>query len=224
LRQFISIEMILDKFLQLFVVKEKKFFPLFNQSAENIIKAAQLLIDLTKEENPDKRRIYSHRIKECEKIGDGITDRIIDELLEAFVTPFDRDDIHQLAQDLDTVLDDMRDASKKIAIYQPKGSDPKLVEIAEFILKDAELFLSVTRLFETMRSDVSKIDKLCDDIKEVEHIVDDIYESYLSSLFANETDAIELVKKKNIIQALEDTCDAAKDVSDTLRTIIVKIG
>lgn len=214
----------LDKFLQLFVVKEKRFFPLFIQSAENIVKAATLLIEQTKEPDQDERKIYAKRIKECETAGDRITDRIIDELLEAFVTPFDRDDIHQLAQDLDTVLDDIRDASKKFAIYQPKSNDRKLIELAEYILKDAELFLVMTHRFENMRSDITELAKICDSIKEVEHIADDIYESYLSSLFANETDAIELVKKKNIVQALEDTCDAAKDVSDTVRSIIVKMG
>lgn len=214
----------LDKFLQLFVVKEKRFFPLFIQSAENIVKAATLLIEQTKEPDQDERKIYAKRIKECETAGDRITDRIIDELLESFVTPFDRDDIHQLAQDLDTVLDDIRDASKKFAIYQPKSNDRKLIELAEYILKDAELFLVMTHRFENMRSDITELAKICDSIKEVEHIADDIYESYLSSLFANETDAIELVKKKNIVQALEDTCDAAKDVSDTVRSIIVKIG
>ena len=214
----------LDKFLQLFVVKEKRFFPLFIQSAENIVKAATLLIEQTKEPDQDERKIYAKRIKECETAGDRITDRIIDELLESFVTPFDRDDIHQLAQDLDTVLDDIRDASKKFAIYQPKSNDRKLIELAEYILKDAELFLVMTHRFENMRSDITELDKICDSIKEVEHIADDIYESYLSSLFANETDAIELVKKKNIVQALEDTCDAAKDVSDTVRSIIVKMG
>ncbi len=214
----------LDKFLQLFVVKEKRFFPLFIQSAENIVKAATLLIEQTKESDQDERKIYAKRIKECETAGDRITDRIIDELLEAFVTPFDRDDIHQLAQDLDTVLDDIRDVSKKFAIYQPKSNDRKLIELAEYILKDAELFLVMTHRFENMRNDITELAKICDSIKEVEHIADDIYESYLSSLFANETDAIELVKKKNIVQALEDTCDAAKDVSDTVRSIIVKMG
>lgn len=214
----------LDKILQIFVVKEKRFFPLFIQSAENIVKAAHLLIEQTKEDDPDERRILSRRIKECETAGDRVTDRIIDELLDAFVTPFERDDIHNLAQDMDTVLDDIRDASKKISIYQPIGHDRKLVEMADCILRDSELFLSITQLFETMRNDVSQIDKLCDEIKEIEHTVDDIYESYMSSLFANEKDAIELVKKKNIVQALEDTCDAAKDVSDTVRTILVKMG
>lgn len=214
----------IDKFLQLFVVKEKRFFPLFIKSAENIKKAAELLVEQTREEDPDKRRILAHLIKECETAGDAVTDRIIDELMDAYVTPFDRDDIHQLAEDMDTFLDTMRDSSKKIAIYQPKEVSPKLVSLSEYILKDAELLIEITGHFEKMRDDAKIVDDLCDRIKENEHICDDIFESYLSNLFEVEKDAIELVKKKNIVQALEDTSDVAKSLSNTIRSIAVKMG
>lgn len=214
----------IDKFLQLFVVKEKRFFPLFIQSAENIKKAAELLVKQTKEEDADKRRIYAHLIKEYETAGDAITDKIIDELMDAYVTPFDRDDIHHLAEDMDTFLDTIRDSSKKISIYQPKAVSRKLVSLSEYILKDAELLIEITGHFEKMRDDAKVVDNLCDRIKENEHICDDIFESYMSNLFEMEKDAIELVKKKNIVQALEDTSDVAKALSNTIRSIAVKMG
>ena len=169
----------IDKFLQFFVVKEKRFFPLFVQSAENIKKAAQLLLEQTKEEDADARRDYSHRIKECETIGDRITDKIIDEVLDAVVTPFDREDIHQMAEDMDTFLDCIRDCSKKIAIYQPKDPSHKVIEIAEYVLRDAEIMLEITGLLD---------------------------------------------KKKNIIQAIEDTSDVGKVLASTVRSIVVKLG
>lgn len=214
----------IDKFLQFFVVKEKRFFPLFDQSAQNIKKAAELLLEQTKEDDAEKRREYAHRIKEYETIGDRITDKIVDELLDAVVTPFDRDDIHQLAEDMDTFLDCIRDCSKKIAIYQPKDPSHKVIEIAEFIVKDADILVEITRLFEQMREKAKELDKLCDDIKEIEHVVDDIYESYMSNLFEFEKDPIELVKKKNIIQAIEDTSDIAKGLASTIRSVVVKMG
>lgn len=214
----------LDNFLQLFVVKEKRFFPLFIQSAENLVKAATLLLELAKEDNSDHRTILSHRIKECETTGDAYTERIINELLEAFVTPFDRDDIHVLAQNIDTVLDIIRDAAKKISIYQPNGTDDKITEMAEYILKAANDILALTMKFETLRKDYLEIDRICGDLKEIEHIVDEIYASFLSNLFKDEKDAIELIKKKSIVQALEDSTDAAKDVADTVRSILVKMN
>lgn len=214
----------LDNFLQLFVVKEKRFFPLFIQAAENLVKASTLLLELAKEDNTDHREILSHRIKECETTGDTFTNRINDELLVAFVTPFDRDDIHELAQDIDTVVDIIRDSAKKIAIYQPAGCDEKITEMAEYIDKAAHTILDITNKFETIRKDYVEIGKMCNDLKEIEHIVDEIYASFLSHLFKEEKDAIELIKKKSIVQALEDATDAAKDFADTVRCILVKMG
>lgn len=208
----------------MFVVKEKRFFPLFIDSAENIRKAATLLVKQAQTDDHDERRMLAHRIKECETLGDSITDKIISELLDAFVTPFDRDDIHALAESMDTFLDNMRDSSKKIAIYQPKAAGRKLIEISEYILKDAELLCEITGKFESMRDNLKELDHLCGQMKEIEHTVDDIYESYMSNLFEMEQDAVELVKKKNIVQALEDTSDVAKGVASTVRSIVVKMG
>lgn len=214
----------IDNFLQLFVVKEKRFFPLFVESAENILKASVLLLEQTRCTDPDGRKIYAHRIKECETAGDQITHKIVDELMDAYVTPFDRDDIHLLAESMDSFLDSMRDCSKRIAIYQPKDSSQKLIEIAEYIHKAAELFVTITGMFDDMRKLAKDVDKLCDEIKDIEHTVDDIYESYMFNLFDKEQNAIELVKKKNIAQALEDTSDVAKSVSNTIRSIVVKMS
>lgn len=214
----------LDTILQIFVVKEKKFFPLFIESAENILVATDLLLQQTKASDPEERRSLAHQIKTHETAGDRITNQIIDELLDAYVTPFERDDIHNLAESLDSFLDCIRDASKKIAIYQPKEVSEKMVEIAEYIKKDAEIVLEITKHFENLRKEVKLVDALCDQIKEDEHLVDDIYELFMSQLFEKEEDAKELVKKKNVVQALEDTSDYAKSLSNVIRSIVVKMG
>lgn len=214
----------IDSFLQLFVVKEKKFFPLFIQSAENIDSAADLLLQQAKSDNPDERRILAHRIKERETEGDNITRRIVDELLSAYVTPFDRDDIHQLAESMDTFLDCIRDSSKQIAMYQPKEPSRKLIEIAEYIKQDAQILVEIAGKFDNMRKETKAVDNLCNKIKEIEHIVDDVFESYMSNLFEFEKDAIELTKKKNIAQAFEETSDRAKSTSNVIRSIAVKMS
>ena len=212
----------INDILQVFVTKDKRFYPRFIASAENIVKASKLLVQITHVDDPEERKILAHRIKECETAGDEITDGIINELIEAFVTPFDRNEIHDLAEDMDSFLDCIRDSSKKIVIYQPKTSSRKIGEIADYILKDAEILLDIVGRLETMRKQSKELDKLCDDIKDIEHTVDDIYESYISNLFAFEKDPIELVKKKNIIQAFEDTSDTAKRLSTTIRSIVVR--
>ena len=216
--------MTFNDILQIFVTKEKRFFPQFIKSAENIVKAATLLVELTHEDDLEQRKILAHRIKECETAGDQITDGIINDLMDAFVTPFDRNEIHDLAEDMDSFLDCIRDSSKKIVIYQPKKNSRKLIKIAEYILEDAKIVLEIVSRLDNLRKETKELDKLCDDIKDIEHTVDDIYESYMSNLFAGEKDPIELVKKKNIIQAFEDTSDVAKKLSSTIRSIVVKNG
>ncbi len=214
----------LDDILQIFVVKDKKFHPLFVQSAENIKKAAEHLVALTKEEDFDHRDSIAKRIKEYENTEDEVTNNIIEELLNSYVTPFDRDDVHDLALALDTVMDLIRDSAKKIAIYQPKGVEPKLIEMAELLVKAGDKFVEMTGLFDNMRKNAPAIDAVCNDVREVEHDADDVYASFMSQLFKEEKDTVELIKKKNIIQALEDTCDSAKVVSDLVRSILVKMS
>ena len=213
-----------DKFLQYFVVKEKRFFPLFDQSSANILKAAELLVEQMKSDDPEARKEYSHKIKEYEKAGDTITNTIVDELLDAYVTPFDRDDIHELAEAMDTLLDNIRDSAKKFAIYQPKEHSRKMVEMADYTRKAAEILVQLTAKFPDIRSEAKAIDALCDEIKGIEHKVDDVFESYMSNLLTYEKDTREIIKKKNVAQALEDTSDSAKTVSSVIRSIAVKMG
>ena len=212
----------LDHFLQLFVVKEKSFFPLFVQMAEACKKASELLVKQAATSDPDDRRMLAHRIKEYEIEGDNIHAKITQVLIDAYLTPFDRDDIHELAETMDSFLDCMRDSSKLVAIYQPKEPSRKLINIAEYIDKAAGIMIEITKRFDTIRKDSKVIAAYCDDIKEIEHTVDDIFESYMSNLFAHEPDAKELIKKKNIAQALENTSDVAKVVSSKVRGIVVK--
>ena len=212
----------LDHFLQLFVVKEKSFFPLFIQMAEASKKASELLVKQAATSDPDDRRMLAHRIKEYETEGDNIHAKITQVLIDAYLTPFDRDDIHELAETMDSFLDCMRDSSKLVAIYQPKEPSRKLIKIAEYIDKAAGIMIEITKRFDTIRKDSKVIAAYCDEIKEIEHTVDDIFESYMSNLFAHEPDAKELIKKKNIAQALENTSDVAKVVSSKVRGIVVK--
>ena len=84
----------IDRFLQLFVVKEKKFYPLYIEQAANIEAAAKLLVELLQEQDPEKQKALYKDIKEYEHSGDMITAKLYEELNKTFVTPFDREDIN----------------------------------------------------------------------------------------------------------------------------------
>lgn len=214
----------LDRFFQLFVVKEKKFYPLYIKQAEITEKAAGLLVELLKEDSYEKRKELGKEIKKNESEGDKVAYAIFDELYKTFVTPFDRADIQQLASRVETFLDFIHDAAKKIVIYHPRSIDKVWIEIGESILEDAKILSGIMKELEFLSGKSKFLMQKCERIKEIEHEVDDLYECYMSNLFEVEKNAIELIKYKNIVQNLEDATDKAKEIGDCVKTIIVKIG
>ena len=214
----------LDRFFQLFVVKEKKFYPRYIKQAEITEKAAGLLVELLKEDSYEKRKELGKEIKKNESEGDKVAYTIFDELYKTFVTPFDRADIQQLASRVETFLDFIHDAAKKIVIYHPRSIDKVWIEIGESILEDAKILSGIMKELEFLSGKSKFLMQKCERIKEIEHEVDDLYECYMSNLFEVEKNAIELIKYKNIVQNLEDATDKAKEIGDCVKTIIVKIG
>ena len=214
----------IDRFLQLFVVKEKKFYPLYISQTENIVVAAEELKRLYLESNYELQKESYRKIKDLETKGDQITAKIYEELNKTFVTPFDREDIHVLASRIDTFLDFIHDSARKLAMYKALSPSKDLITIVDLILEDAKLINEIARNLEFLVKRNGEILKLCKRIKEIEHKVDELYEDYNIFLFQNEKDAIELVKNKNIVQSLEDTTDRAKEISDSIRSIIVKLA
>ena len=83
---------------------DEKFFDLFQQSAANTAQCARRLVELF--DSPGDEGLLA-KVQECEKEGDAITGAILDRLHTSFVTPFDREDIHRLAEEFDDAVDDM---------------------------------------------------------------------------------------------------------------------
>lgn len=214
----------IDKFLQLFVVKEKKFYPLFIEQTTNLKRASVMLVKMLKNTNPEEQTVLFKDIKAVESEGDTIARRIYEELNRTFVTPFDREDIHHLDSKIDTFLDFIHDAARRIAMYRPKQINATLVKIGDLIDKDADLLIEIANELENIQKKPKGIYDKCVQIKRIEHEVDELYEQFMSDVFAHEQDAIELVKLKNIVQALEDTTDKAKEVGDIIRGIIIKFA
>jgi len=214
----------IDRIFQLFIVKEKKFYPLFIAQLQNINEAAEDLRSLFLESNYDVQKEYHKKISDLETKGDKITATIYDELNKTFVTPFDREDIHILASRIDTFLDFIHDAARKQVMYKPKTIYKDLITIIDFIVEDARILQEIVNDLEQISKKSQEAVKRCRKIKEIEHKVDELYENFNCFLFENEKDAIELVKHKNIVQSLEDTTDKAKDISDSIRSIIVKLA
>ena len=123
----------IDKFLKFFVPKDHSFFPLFEEDAKNLIRAAELLKDLMVSSDPTEHERISKEIKNVEHIGDEITNKTYEQLNKSFITPFDREDIHELIGNIDDVLDSINGISRRINLYKPIKLIPVYQNMAALI-------------------------------------------------------------------------------------------
>lgn len=202
--------------------REKHFFPTYAKQAETAQIAAKYLKELVKSDDPEERKLLTRMIKKQESTGDELLREFYIELNEAFVTPFDREDMNALAMDLDKFLDFINHSAKTILMYNPKKIDKQIKEIIDNIHEDANLILEIFNLLDNLGNNHQQISELCQKVTLIEHAVDDIYGDYISYLFTNEQDEIELLKYKEIAQVVEDTTDRAKDVTTTVKSLIIK--
>ncbi len=201
---------------------EKHFFPTYLKQAETAQIAAKYLKELVKSDDPEERKLLTRMIKKQESTGDELLREFYVELNGAFITPFDREDMNALAMDLDQFLDFINHSAKTILMYNPKKIDKQIKEIIDNIHEDASLIMQIFGMLDELGKNHQQISELCQKVTLIEHAVDDIYGDYISYLFSNEQDEIELLKLKEIAQVIEDTTDRAKDVTTTVKSIIIK--
>ena len=213
----------LDKIFGFLLPKDRKFFPLFNEAADNLVLASELLIKLIRENDLIKREDYIRQIKEVEHKGDDITRNLLDELNGTFITPFDREDMHQLISTMDDVIDYIHTTSTRIHFYKLPSFPQEFVAIADFIHSANKEIQFVLRSVKNV-SDFLKFKASCDKIDTYESEVDYLYQEYLSNLFELETNAINLIKKRDILASLEKAIDKCDDVANVFSSIIVKIS
>jgi uncharacterized protein len=213
----------ISRIFQVLTPKERKFYPMFEQAADNLVKAAILLNKLfLTTDSADREKIIAD-IKEHEHISDDITHTLYDELNKTFITPFDREDINKLNDSLDDVLNMINSFAQKVKNHPPKNDSPYFLEISELILQASREIKTAIAELRNLKNP-RKIMDSCIRINEIENQADEVNNKALADLFENEKDAIELIKIKEMISALEKATDRAEDVSDVLKAIIVKAG
>lgn len=211
-----------NSFFSRFTPKEPKFFPLLKQLSEILTASSELLVEGMKHDSPEKRAIFYKRIKDMEREGDKLTHRILDELGTTFITPFDREDIHDLASGIDDVIDGINSCAKRIAIYNPHPISESEKELSRMIQQEAEYIVKAMDELETFRQNPNTLRGYCSKMHDIENHADDVYELFITKLFEEEKDCIELIKIKEIVYELEKTTDAAEHVGKILRSLIVK--
>lgn len=212
----------INRFFQFFLPKETKFLTLLLGQVEDIIKASDLLVTFMKTPQHEQRKELYAKIKEVELHCDVLTNKILDELNNTFITPFDREDIRELASQLDDVLDLINGSAKRVVLYQPKNMSESMAGLAAYIKESAESLLIAVGELDKVKKNPTVVKQECRRLHELENLADDVYEHFIITLFEEEKDAIELFKQTEIMQMLENATDKAYHVSDVLETIIVK--
>jgi uncharacterized protein len=214
----------IDTVLKFFVPKDHSFFPLFESDAQNLVKAAELLKELmASTEYEDHDRIHQE-IKEIEHIGDEITNKTYVQLNKSFITPFDREDIHELTAHIDDVVDEINGIARRVCLYKPKKLIPIYKELAELIYQGAKEIEAAIHCLKDPVSNKEKITLACEKVKQIEHDADELYFVGVLELFEKEEDPKELIKNNKILENLERCVDEEEDVTDTLKAILIKMA
>lgn len=211
-----------NSFFSRFTPNEPKFFPLLKQLSEVLSASSALLVESLNYHLPAERAEYYKQIKDLERDGDKLTHSIFDQLGTTFITPFDREDIHDLASCMDDVIDGINSCAKRIAIYNPRPISDSGKELSRLIQEETVYIGKAMDELEAFRKNPAPLRECCTKLHDIENQADDVYEFFITRLFEEEKDCIELIKIKEIMHELEKTTDAAEHVGKILKNLIVK--
>lgn len=212
--------MSINSIFQFLVPKDKKFFPLFEQAAQNLVVLAQTLhdaVNLPKNE----REAYFKKIEELEAVIEDIAHTTNLELSRNFITPFDREDIHALITAIDNVADYLYGAANRMRLYQVEKITKSIRKMTEITLESAQLIQIAVADLKDMKN-LKNIADCCQKINKLENKSDNVFDKAVADIFENETDAKNIIKYKEVLSALETAADKCKGVSNVLESIVVK--
>jgi len=208
--------------LSIFTPKDVKFFPLLQETATILVQASSHLQELFELTEQEKRKELCALIKIEETKGDKVTGAILKALNETFITPFDREDINELTDEMDDVIDTINRASQKVLLYSPDNLPDSTRMLANIINKGTiEIQGAINELSRLKHTD-QRLRTHYKEIKRLEEEADTIYENGIMTLFKEETNSVELIKLKEIIQELEKTANKINRTGKVLKTIFVK--
>ncbi len=197
--------------------KETSFYDMFAAAAENLVVGSKLLLELLGSDVSGRAEIVE-RMRAAEHAGDDTTHAVFHQLNSSFITPFDREDIYNLASSLDDIMDFMEEAVDLVVLYDiqtlPKGVEQQI----EVLARAAEL---TAEAMPNLRS-MSNLTEYWIEINRLENQADQIHRKLLAHLFSGQYEAIEVLKLKQVVDVLEEAADAFEHVANTVETIAVK--
>jgi uncharacterized protein len=199
-----------------FIPREEKFFDLFVEDARNVLAGGRLLEEMFR--SYDQRERIASQLRDLERAGDGLSHDIGQRLEKTFVTPFDREDIHQLISRLDDVLDFIEEVADTCILYKIDAPPPPALAQAEIVVRQVE---EIVKALEKLRG-FKGVAPHWIEIHRLENDGDRVARQAVADMFTNGTDPVEIIKLKDLYGLLEDTIDACEDVANVIERIVVK--
>jgi predicted phosphate transport protein (TIGR00153 family) len=190
---------------------------LFAQAADNLVIGASLLTELLGADNAG-RAVLAEKMRDAEHAGDEITHLIYRQLNSSFITPFDRQDIYQLAGRLDDVMDSMEAAVDLTTMYQLEVLPAGIADQVDVLVRAADLTAEAIPRLRTMKD----LTEYWIEVNRLENQADQVYRKLLGHLFSGEYDAMTAMKLREIVETLESAADNFEHVANTVETIAVK--
>lgn len=197
------------------VPTDDKFFDLFNESAANAHDAARCLQALVNDFTDISAK--HEAVVRCEQRGDELTSTILRRLDSSFVTPFDREDIHSLAEEVDDICDDVLGVSDLMQLVAIDEVMPEMRELADLLVAMTEQLVALFGRLKSMKG----VQPYLDSIDKLETQGDAIYRRMMARLFA-EADALTVLKWKDIVAAMEAAINATEDASNVVESVVLK--
>ncbi len=196
--------------------KDSSFYPLFTASAENLVEATNVLSDFIHDHA--RRDELAKELRELEHTGDQTTHAIFRQLNTSFVTPFDREDIYNLASDLDDVMDFV-EAAADLVILTGLGTLPaEMSQQTALLQRCAQVTAEAMPRLKTLKD----LSDYWIEVNRIENEADKLYRRLISRLYSGEFDALEILKLKEVADQLEEAADAFEHVANVVETIAVK--
>jgi predicted phosphate transport protein (TIGR00153 family) len=202
--------------LRRFLPRQEDFYDLFVKQADNIHGGAKALVEMLTHYTAVPEQATN--IKAIEHAGDEITHALFTKLNQTFVTPFDREDIHELCSKLDDVLDLIDAAAGRFVLYRVDAIRPGTEDLAKILLDTtAEVVIAVRAL-----NKPAFVLKHCIEINRLENESDRLCRKLIAQLFDEEKDPVQIIKWKEIFEVVETAVDKCEDVANVIETITLK--
>lgn len=223
--------------------KDAEFFSAFSRHSAKSVEAAKMLVEMLKRmdvgngaakdlyrapgdpthvlEADERARALYTAIKDAETQADSITHETIKRLHEQWITPFDRDDIHNLISRMDDVLDLIEAAAERLLLYRVTVAPPEALELAELLVKSCETLTRAIALLNDM-SRASELLELCVEVNRLENAADSVHRRAMADLFTAGNDPLLVMKWRDLFDGLESATDRCEDVANILEGVVLE--